>query len=74
MSVKKEYLVKQKSLTGLMKWMNEESNLVKQTGTMFTIGDIQSYVKRGYLPEYLGNNLIERDMSITEVKLYNIAK
>jgi hypothetical protein len=69
----KEYLIKRKSLTGLVVWMNE-SGFKKQSNTPFTVGDIQNYIRRGYIPEYLGKNLIEREANIEDVKLYNIVK
>jgi hypothetical protein len=73
MNSKKEYLVKQKTLTGLTKWLNE-SNLKKQTGTEFNTRDVQNYIKRGYIPEYLGGHQIEKEISIQDVKLYNLYK
>lgn len=68
----KELLVKKKSLTGLVHWLNE--NFVKQTGKKFSVGDVQSYIRRGHLPEYLGNNKIEREKSVADAKLYNVEK
>ena len=70
----KEFLVKSKSLTGLVKWMNENEDFNKSSNTPFTVSDIQSYVKRGYLPEYLGKNTIERNEKIQDTRLYNIVK
>ena len=67
----KEYLVKQKSLTGLTKWMNE--TFKKHTGKPFNTTDVQNYIRRGNIPEYLGNNEVERD-TFEEAKLYNIVK
>jgi hypothetical protein len=68
----KEYLIKRKTLTGLVSWMN--SQFKKQTNTKFTTSDVQNYIKRGYIPEYLGKHLIERDSAIDDLKLYNIVK
>lgn len=73
MSEKKEFLVKGRTLTGLVNWLNE-GMYVKQTGGKFTVGDVQSYIKRGYIPEYLGKNRIEHDVKLTDVKLYNVLK
>lgn len=72
MSEEKEFLTEKQSMKSLVTWMNE--NYVKQTGKQFTVGDIQFYIKRGYIPEYLGKNTIERDSSIKEAKLYNVIK
>lgn len=72
MSNIKEFLTKQKSLTGLVKWMND--NFKKQTGKSFNVSDVQQYVRRGFIPEYLGGNTIELDTEIQDVKLYNIVK
>ena len=60
------------TLTGMVNWLNE--NFEKQTNTNFTISDIQSYIRRGYLPRYLGKYSIKRDMKIPEVKLYFVTK
>jgi len=72
----KNYLVKGKTMTGLMKWLNGEENkeLKKKNGTAFTIGDVQGYVKRGYLPIEMGNNEIEKDETFKDIKIYNIVK
>ena len=71
---KKEYIVKQKTLTSLVAWLNESEDFNKLPGTKFTTGDLQNYIKRGYLPEYMGTYEIERDEKIEDAKLYNIVK
>jgi hypothetical protein len=68
----KQYLVKDKTLSSLVKWMNE--NYIKQTGKPFTVGDIQQYIFRGRIPEYLGGNSIDKNDKIENVKLYSIVK
>jgi hypothetical protein len=72
----KEYLLKGKTLTGLMKWLNSEENkdFKKRNNTEFTVGDVQGYINRGYLPIEMGGNEIEKDDKIQDVKIYNIVK
>lgn len=65
-------LVEQQSLTSMTEWMNE--CFVKQSGKLFTTGDVQSYIKRGHIPEYLGNHKIEREKRFKNVKLYKVIK
>lgn len=76
MNNKKEYIVKSKTLTALVKWLNGEENKMfkKAAGTEFTVGDVQSYTHREAMPLHMGGNVIEKDESIQEVKLYNIVK
>lgn len=71
----KEENVKEKNtltLTGMTHWLNE--NFKKQSGNEFTTSDIQSYIRRGYLPKYLGNYSIHRDKKFKDIKIYNIKK
>ena len=68
----KEYLETKLNLTGMVKWMNV--NFKKQTGKAFTSGDVQQYIVRGHIPEYLGNNQIELEEGYVNVKLYKIVK
>lgn len=76
MNNKKEYIVKEKTLTNLVKWLNsvENLNFKKVNNIDFTVGDVQSYTKRGVMPIHMGGNVIEKDEKIQEVKLYNIVK
>lgn len=56
----KEYILRGVSLTGLTIWLN--GNKIKSTNTPFTVGDVQQYAdKTGYIPEYLGGNIIEKN-------------
>lgn len=71
-NIKEEFLTQKKSLTGLVKWMNE--NYKKQTSKPFTVSDVQQYIRRGFIPDYLGGNIINLDTEIPDVKLYNIVK
>lgn len=66
----KKYLTEKKTLTALTYWMNE--NYKKQTSKPFTTNDVQKYIIRGAIPEYLGGNAIVADGSISGVKLYNV--
>ena len=45
------------TLTSLKEWLNEKKT--KKTNNKFTVSDVQGYIKRGKLPDYLGGNLIE---------------
>lgn len=76
MKKNKEYLLKGKTLTGLTKWLNSEENkdFKKRNNTKFTVGDVQGYIARGYLPIEMGGNEIEKDSSFQDVKIYNIVK
>ena len=62
--------VKLLSLTGITNWLNE--NFKKQNGEKFKTVDVQSYIRRGYLPKYLGDYSIKREKKIEQAKLYNI--
>lgn len=67
-----KYLVQKKTLTGLTTWMNDQFK--KQTGKPFTTNDVQKYISRGRIPEYLGGNEVESDNSVIGVKLYKVHK
>jgi hypothetical protein len=68
----KDYIVRNVSLTRLVDWLNK-TYLIKKSGEEFTISDAQGYVKRGFLPNYLGGHTIEVDSSIVQgVKSYSI--
>jgi len=72
----KEFVVKGKTLTTMVRWLNslENETFKKVNGTIFTLGDVQSYIRNGHMPEYMGGNLIELDKKIEGVKIYNIVK
>jgi len=67
-----KYLVINLTLTKLTSFVNQK--FVKKNGSKFRIADVQGYVRRGYLPTYLGGNLIIEQNEIPGVKLYNIEK
>ncbi len=47
------------NLTTLTEFLNE-TYLNKKTGKKFTTTDTQQYIRRGYLPKYLGNiNIVQ---------------
>ncbi len=58
------------TLTSFTKHLNLVSQ--KQTGKPFTTSDVQSYIRRGHLPEYLGGFGIVLNQEIEGVKLYNL--
>lgn len=58
------------TLTELTKFLN--SHYTKKTGEKFTTGDTQGYIRRGSLPDYMGEVSIEKNDSIPGVKLYNL--
>jgi len=71
--MKNEIVVSQKTLTGIKVWLNETFKQ-KKTGKEFLLNDVQNYIKRGYLPKYLGNFNVVPDNSVEGVKLYKILK
>lgn len=51
-----KYLTTDVNAQGLMNWMNE--NFTKENGKPFNRNDVQAYLIRGHIPEYLGGNEI----------------
>lgn len=51
-----------------------ETFLHKESGSKFTVQDLQNYVRRGYIPKYLGGNMIVPGDKMRDVKLYSILK
>lgn len=48
------------TLTTLADYLNNTYGS-KRTGKKFTQGDVQSYIRRGYLPKYLGTiNIVQK--------------
>ena len=47
------------TLVGIRNWLNEEFK-IKKSGQIFKIEDVQGYIRRGYIPRYLGNYKIEK--------------
>ena len=73
----KEYILQGVTLSTLKDWLTE--NFRKREDcivTEFKLGDVIAYVRRGYLPRYVGGNKIETTTLETDdrVKLYNIVK
>lgn len=58
------------TLTGMVVYLNE--NFKKQSGKLFTTSDVQSYIRREYLPKYLGDFSIKRDKKFKDFKIYRI--
>ena len=52
-------------------WMND--NFRKQNGKRFTRNDVQAYIMRGHLPEYLGGNeIVVTPKKHCTIKMYNV--
>lgn len=60
------------TLTVLTKHLN--TTKAKKSGEPFTTSDVQGYIRRGRLPNYLGGQTITLSTEIEGVKLYNIGK
>lgn len=58
------------TLTTLKHYLNLSKR--KKSGEAFTNSDVQSYIRRGHLPRYLGGNSIEPSEEVEGVKLYFI--
>lgn len=74
---KEKYILEEVTLSTLKDWLNE--NFKKREDcviTDFKLGDVIAYVRRGYLPRYIGGNKIETKVLKTDkrVKLYNVLK
>lgn len=62
------------TLTALTKYLNENYKN-KKTGELFTVSDVQSYCRRGKLPDYLGEVYIFKEDKIKPgVNLYYLVK
>lgn len=71
MSEEKNILKSGITLTGLVKWLNE--NFEKKNNKPFTVSDVQQYIRLKHIPYYMGGHLIEK-VDNEYVKLYNIIK
>lgn len=68
-----EYLINNANLTGLTIFLNE--NFQKKSGKKFSRRDVLGYVSRGFLPTYLGGNIIKRISNPNcSINLYSILK
>lgn len=71
--MKEELIVNNCNLTGLTHFLNE--NFKKKNGKNFSARDVLSYIRRGYLPTYLGNYKIQTIVAKNcSVKLYKVIK
>lgn len=62
------------TLTDLRNYLNDRFKY-KKTGKSFSIADTQLYIKRGYIPKYLGNVKIKKDTKIgSGTKLYTLVE
>jgi hypothetical protein len=59
------------NLTTLTEFLNINYKS-KKTGKPFTTTDVQFYIKRGYLPDYLGGDIIK--LVSEKLKLYKLIK
>ncbi len=67
-----KYVLEKVTMVGILTWLNE--NRSKKSGIDFSYSDVQGYIRRGCLPEYLGGHIIERekDENLKHLKIYNI--
>lgn len=73
MTKDEKYLIKEVTLTRLVKFLNDEFKC-KKNCTKFKIPDVQAYISRGNIPSYLGGNIIESAKQDCGAKLYNVLK
>lgn len=74
MKEEKKYLVKDVNLIALTEWCNETFQ-TKKSGEEFSVSDVQGYVRRGYLPAYLGGQIIETcSTKVRGVKSYSVVE
>jgi len=60
------------TLTQLTNFLNEKFGK-KKSGVPFTVSDVQGYIRRGYLPPYLGGNeIMPLDLRFAGVKVYRL--
>lgn len=66
-----KYLLREVNAQGLLHWMNE--NLKKDNGKEFNRNDIQAYITRRHLPEYLGGNeIVVIPKKHCTIRMYNV--
>ena len=66
-----KYLVRDINAQGLVYWLNE--NFRKDNGKKFNRNDVTAYLKRGYIPKYLGGNeIVTTPKKHCTIKLYNV--
>lgn len=71
--MEKEIVLKNVNLTGIVNYLNK--NFYKKDGKKFNPRDVLGYIKRGFLPSYLGSIRIEEvENENCSVKLYNLVK
>ena len=66
----KKVLLDHVTMTGILHWLENEHK-VKKSGEPFTLQDVQGYVTRGQIPDYLGGHEIEIKKNKYS-KFYNI--
>lgn len=65
------YVLQDVSAKDIMVYLTETSK-EKKSGVEFNYQDVQGYIRRGYLPHYLGGNKIEFNRVWQDIKLYNV--
>lgn len=66
-----KFLIEDVNAKGMLIWMND--NFRKQNGKRFTRNDVQAYIMRGHLPEYLGGNeIVVTPKKHCTIKMYNV--
>lgn len=66
------YITEKQNFTNLVKFINQ--NFKKSSQKEIKSNDVQGYIRRGYLPSYMGKVKIEQCQDIKCVKLYNLVK
>lgn len=69
--MKSKVIFSKLTLTGIRDLL-EQKFVTKKSGKKFLLTDVQHYVRRGNIPNYLGGYRIVLDNSIKGVKLYNL--
>lgn len=70
---KDSYVLKEVTLSRMCKFLNEKFK-VKKSLKPFNTTDVQGYIRRGFLPSYIGGNQIVESSRDSGTKLYNILK
>lgn len=67
----KDYLLSEVNAQGILIWLNE--NFRKEDGKGFNRNDVQAYITRGHLPEYLGGNeIVVIPKKHCTIRMYNV--
>lgn len=72
-NLNKDFLLKEVTMSRICEFLNEKFK-VKKSFKSFNTTDVQGYIRRGFLPSYLGGNKIVASNRDSGAKLYNILK